>query len=178
MRPPHEDAAAGGWVVPFPTIDPQTVLRSARLLDRYGPDFSYGHYLAVKHLPLVAGMAFGAGTLVTLAQIPPARAALAKLRPSGQGPSAAQRAKGWFKVSLRGEGGGRRVVVEVKGGDPGYGETSKMLAASALCLALDDLPDRAGQLTPAAAMGEALIGRLQAAGIPFSVVPEGAGATS
>ena len=30
------------------------------------------------------------------------------------------------------------------GGDPGYGETSKMLAESALCLAHDDLPDRAG----------------------------------
>jgi short subunit dehydrogenase-like uncharacterized protein len=178
MRPPHEEDIVGGWVVPFPTIDPQTVLRSARELDRYGPDFSYGHYLAVKHLPLVAGMAIGAGTLVTLAQIPPARAALGKLRPSGSGPSAEQRAKGWFRVSLRGEGGGRRVLVEVKGGDPGYGETSKMLAESALCLAFDSLPDRAGQLTPAAAMGEALIGRLQAAGIPFTVVPEGAAASA
>ena len=63
-------------------------------------------------------------------------------------------------MRFRGEGGGRRVVTEVSGGDPGYGETSKMLAESALCLAHDDLPDRAGQLTPAVAMGQALIDRL------------------
>jgi short subunit dehydrogenase-like uncharacterized protein len=59
------------------------------------------------------------------------------------------------------------VVSEVSGGDPGYGETSKMLSESALCLAQDELPDRAGQLTPAVAMGQALIDRLQAAGIEF-----------
>ena len=35
-----------------------------------------------------------------------------------------------------------------------------MLAESALCLAHDDLPERAGQLTPAVAMGQALIDRL------------------
>ena len=61
-------------------------------------------------------------------------------------------------------------MTEVSGGDPGYGETSKMLAESALCLAYDPLPERAGQLTPAVAMGEALIERLRAAGIGFSVV--------
>ena len=46
-----------------------------------------------------------------------------------------------------GEGGGERVVTEVSGGDPGYGETAKMLAESALCLAHDELPDTAGQVT-------------------------------
>jgi short subunit dehydrogenase-like uncharacterized protein len=58
----------------------------------------------------------------------------------------------------------------VRGGDPGYGETSKMLAESALCLAHDDLPRRSGQLTPAVAMGQALIDRLQRAGIAFTTV--------
>src|SRR5579864_2986833 len=42
--PPRHDDVAGAWIVPFPTIDPTTVLRSARALERYGPDFSYGHY--------------------------------------------------------------------------------------------------------------------------------------
>jgi short subunit dehydrogenase-like uncharacterized protein len=60
----------------------------------------------------------------------------------------------------------------VSGGDPGYGETSKMLAESALCLAFDALPERAGQLTPAVAMGESLIRRLSDAGIVFRVLPE------
>ena len=45
-----------------------------------------------------------------------------------------------------------------------------MLAESALCLAHDELPERSGQLTPAVAMGQALIDRLQRAGIGFEVV--------
>jgi short subunit dehydrogenase-like uncharacterized protein len=57
----------------------------------------------------------------------------------------------------------------VAGGDPGYGETAKMLAESALCLAFDRVPERAGQLTTAAAMGRPLIDRLQRAGITFTV---------
>ena len=71
---------------------------------------------------------------------------------------------------MAGEGGGKRVVAEVTGGDPGYGETSKMLAESALCLAHDELPERSGQLTPAVAMGQPLIDRLKRAGIGFEVV--------
>jgi short subunit dehydrogenase-like uncharacterized protein len=58
----------------------------------------------------------------------------------------------------------------VSGGDPGYGETSKLLAEAALCLAHDSLPPTAGQVTPAAAMGDALLARLQAAGIEFRVL--------
>ena len=54
-------APTGGWAVPFPTIDPQNVLRSAAALERYGPDFSYGHYLVLPNLPMVAGLAAGAG---------------------------------------------------------------------------------------------------------------------
>jgi short subunit dehydrogenase-like uncharacterized protein len=167
---PHRDPEAGGWVVPFPTIDPQTVLRSARALDRYGPEFTYSHYLVVKQLPMLLGMTVGAGAAIALAQLPPTRKLLLKLKDPGEGPSPEQREKSWFKVRLVGQGASKRVVAEVTGGDPGYGETSKMLAESALCLALDDLPERAGQLTPAVAMGQPLIDRLQRAGIQFRVV--------
>ena len=58
---PHPDEFAGGWVVPFPTIDPQTVLRSARALERYGPDFSYSHYAVVGPLPMLVGLGAAAG---------------------------------------------------------------------------------------------------------------------
>jgi short subunit dehydrogenase-like uncharacterized protein len=44
-----------------------------------------------------------------------------------------------------------------------------MLAESAICLARDELAERAGQLTPAVAMGQALIDRLVAVGIRFEV---------
>jgi short subunit dehydrogenase-like uncharacterized protein len=169
---PHRDAVAGGWALPAPTIDPITVLRSARALDRYGPDFSYAHYIVAKRLPVAAGLVAGVGGVVALAQLPLTRNALLKLKDPGDGPSPEQRAKGWFSVKFRGEGGGRRIVTEVTGGDPGYGETSKMLAEAALCLAHDDLPDRAGQLTPAVAMGQALIDRLAAAGIGFATVSD------
>jgi short subunit dehydrogenase-like uncharacterized protein len=166
---PHHEADAGGWVVPMPTIDPMTVLRSARALDRYGPDFSYWHYLVAKRLATLAGLGVGMGAVATLAQVAPARKALLKFKDPGEGPSEAQRASSWFRVRFVGEGGGRRVMTEVTGGDPGYGETSKMLAESALCLAHDELPARTGQLTPAVAMGQALIDRLQGAGIEFRV---------
>ncbi len=45
----------------------------------------------------------------------------------------------------------------VSGGDPGYDETAKMLAESALCLALDDNPQTVGQVTTAYAMAENLL---------------------
>jgi short subunit dehydrogenase-like uncharacterized protein len=168
---PHRDPTAGGWAVPFPSIDPQTVLRSATALERYGPEFTYSHYLVLKNLPMVAGLAVGAGALVGLAQLGPTRNLLLKIKDPGDGPTPEQRASAWFKVRMVGEGGGKRVVAEVTGGDPGYGETSKMLAQAALCLAHDQLPERSGQLTPAVAMGQSLIDRLRRAGIGFEVVP-------
>jgi short subunit dehydrogenase-like uncharacterized protein len=45
-----------------------------------------------------------------------------------------------------------------------------MLAESALCLATDSLPPTAGQVTPAVAMGDALIERLRRQGIRFEVL--------
>jgi short subunit dehydrogenase-like uncharacterized protein len=160
----------GFWAVPLPTIDPQIVAHSASLLENYGPDFRYSHYAAVKQLPMVAGGIAGVGLLVLAAQIPPARNALLSRIKLGDGPSPERRAKSWFKVRFVGTGGGKRVITEVAGGDPGYDETAKMLGESALCLALDDLPKTAGQTTTAAAMGPALRRRLIEAGITFRVI--------
>ncbi|MEU7896794.1 saccharopine dehydrogenase NADP-binding domain-containing protein [Nonomuraea sp. NPDC049152] len=158
----------GGWALPMPTIDHQIVGRSARALDRYGPDFTYRQYFAVRRLPSALAVAAGAGAMTVVAQIPAGRDWLVKRIAAGDGPSAEQRARSWFRLTLLGEGGGERVITEVSGGDPGYSETAKMLAESALCLAFDDVPDVAGQLTTAVAMGRPLIDRLQAAGIRFA----------
>ncbi|WP_328420952.1 saccharopine dehydrogenase family protein [Streptomyces sp. NBC_00443] len=159
----------GAWAVPLPTIDPQVVKRSARALDRYGPDFRYRHYAAVRHLPIALGGVAAMGGLFTAAQLPPARRWLSDRLKPGEGPGPEKRAKSWFSVRFVGEGGGRRVFTEVSGGDPGYGETAKMFAEGALSLALDDLPSTAGQVTTAVAMGDALIERLRSAGITFRV---------
>lgn len=170
--PPRFAKEVGAWALPLPTIDPQIVVRSARALDRYGPDFRYRHYAAVKRLPFAFGGVAFAGAVFAAAHLPPARRLLSDRLKPGEGPDAAKRARSWFTVRFVGEGGGRRVFTEVAGGDPGYDETAKMLAESALCLAFDDLPERAGQLTTAVAMGDALIERLQRAGITFRVVAE------
>jgi short subunit dehydrogenase-like uncharacterized protein len=170
MGRPHREADIDSWALPFPSIDPQIILRSARALPRYGPDFTYSHYIAVKKLPQAIGLPIGVAGVFALAQIKPAREFLKSKVPQGTGPSEEKRAKSWFRVHFHGEGGGKRVVCEVRGGDPGYGETSKMLAESALCLANDELPETAGQVTTAQAMGAALTERLQRAGIEFTVV--------
>ncbi|MEK6806944.1 MAG: saccharopine dehydrogenase NADP-binding domain-containing protein [Pseudomonadota bacterium] len=160
----------GSWVVPMPTIDPQIIKRSARALDLYGPEFRYGHFVQIKSLPQVIGLIGGVGTLFALAQLKPTRNWLLSKKNPGEGPSEAQRKKSWFRVRFYGEAGGKKVVTEVTGGDPGYGETSKMLAESGLCLAFDALPAGGGQMTPAQAMAAPLMARLMKAGIKFEVV--------
>ncbi|MEV6367599.1 saccharopine dehydrogenase NADP-binding domain-containing protein [Micromonospora musae] len=160
----------GMWAVPLPTIDPQIVRRSAAGCPAYGPDFRYRHFAAVKRLPTVLAAGVGLGAVAGLVRLAPTRRWLLGRLTSGQGPAAQRRAQSWFRIRFVGEGGGRRVRTEVAGGDPGYDETAKMLAESALCLALDDLPPTAGQVTPVTAMGEALLTRLTRAGITFRVL--------
>ncbi|MFG2937702.1 saccharopine dehydrogenase family protein [Streptomyces sp. NPDC048282] len=166
---PRFASEVGAWALPLPTIDAQIVRRSAKALDRYGPDFRYRHYAAVKHLPVALGGLAAVGAVAAAAQVPPARRWLSDRLKPGDGPSAEKRARSWFTVRFVGEGGGRRVFTEVSGGDPGYGETAKMFAEGALSLALDDLPPTAGQVTTAQAMGDALTERLRTAGIGFRV---------
>ncbi|HET7385857.1 MAG TPA: saccharopine dehydrogenase NADP-binding domain-containing protein [Nocardioidaceae bacterium] len=169
-RRPHRDPVTGWWLVPLPTIDPMIVGRSAAALARYGPDFEYAHYAAVKRLPTVVAGIGAAGGLAVAAQVPPVRRLLADRLPAGSGPDQERRDASYFSVRFVGEAGGQQVVTEVSGGDPGYTETSRMLAESALCLAFDDLPATAGQVTTAVAMGPSLRVRLGRAGLEFSVL--------
>ncbi|MFD7922065.1 saccharopine dehydrogenase family protein [Streptomyces sp. NPDC059740] len=162
----------GAWALPLPTLDPQVVARSAAALDSYGPDFRYRHYAAVRRLPVALGSVLGVAGVAAAAQLPAVRRWMSGRLAPGEGPSAERRARSWFSVRFVGEGGGRRVCTEVCGGDPGYDETAKILAESALSLAFDELPARAGQLTPAVAMGPALRDRLVRAGLRFRVAAQ------
>ena len=170
---PYREPAIDAWAVPLPTIDPQIVLRSAAAQERYGPDFRYGHHAWVKHLVVAAGAGAGLTGAFLAAQLGPTRDLLRKVIAAGDGPSEERRARSWFTVRFTGVGGGRRVVTEVSGGDPGYTETSKMLAQTGLALAFDDVPPTAGQVTTATALGDALRERLIAQGIAFRVLEEG-----
>jgi short subunit dehydrogenase-like uncharacterized protein len=160
-------AGGKGWALPLPTIDPQIVLRSARSLDRYGPEFTYSHFAQFKKLPMLVGTLAGGAVLLAGAQLAPTRSLLLKLKAQGDGPDEDKRASSWFNLRLVGEGGGKTVTTQVSGGDPGYTETAKMLSEAALSLAFDDLPQVSGQTTTAVAMGDALIERLDRAGITF-----------
>ena len=169
MRIRH-DQSLQTWLLPFPGIDPDVVRRSAAALDCYGPDFRYGHFIQVRKLSTVMALLGGVSALIALAQFGPTRRWLLTKKDPGDGPSPQRREQSWFRVRFVGEGGGQRVITEVSGGDPGYGETSKMLAETAMSLAFDALPAGGGQLTPVAAMGDFLLARLQAAGIKFEEV--------
>ena len=167
---PHRDHVLGRWLVPLPTIDPMIVARSGAALAAYGPEFRYSHYAGTKTLRYAVGGASTVAALGLAAQLPPLRRALLSRIPQGEGPDPARRARSWFTVDFVGEGGGQTVRTRVSGGDPGYDETAKMLAESALCLAFDDNPPTAGQVTTAQAMGDALTARLVSAGLKFEVL--------
>jgi short subunit dehydrogenase-like uncharacterized protein len=167
---PHHDVHTDGWALPLPTIDPQIVARSARAVPRYGPDFRYSHFVSLPHVWTAAGVVVGVAGLFGLAQLPPARKALLARMPAGAGPSEEKRARSWFRVTFVGDGGGKRVVTRVSGGDPGYDETAVMLGEAALAITSDEVPQTAGQVTTAQAMGDALLARLQKAGLHFEVL--------
>ena len=158
-----------GYGVPMPTIDPLVVLRSARELPLYGADFRYGHNMRIDSRIKLAMGAVGLGAVVGLAQLKPTRNLLQKLRPSGAGPDAEKRAKSYFRVAFIGEIDGKAVSTEVSGGDPGYGETSKMISEAALALVQDReaLPEVYGVLTPVVALRDPLFERLKKEGIKF-----------
>jgi saccharopine dehydrogenase (NAD+, L-glutamate forming) len=153
----------------MPTIDPFVVARSGAALAAYGPKFRYSHYAGTKTLRYATGGVVAVGAIALSAQVRPLRNMLLGKIKQGEGPDERRREKSWFTVDFVGEGDGRTVHTRVSGGDPGYGETAKMLAESALCMVFDRarLPARAGVLTPMAAIGAALIERLQRAGISF-----------
>jgi short subunit dehydrogenase-like uncharacterized protein len=167
---PHRDPVLGYWLLPLPTIDPVIVARSGAALPAYGPKFRYSHYAGTKTLRFAAGGVVGISAMALAAQIKPVRNLLLSRIKQGEGPDAAKREKSWFRVDFVGESNGETIHTRVSGGDPGYTETAKMLAESALSLAFDDNPTTAGQVTTAQAMGDHLMARLQKAGIRFEVI--------
>jgi short subunit dehydrogenase-like uncharacterized protein len=162
---PYEDKVTGSWVAPFMMagINTKAVHRSNFLLRQpWGADFQYDEMLMVDGPPSggppQTGFDFGAGAMPQ----------------PGEGPSKAEREAGFYDILFVGESNdGRTIRCSVKGDmDPGYGSTSKILAESAVCL-VRDVPRSTtpgGCWTTAAAMGDALIARLEKnAGLVFAV---------
>jgi short subunit dehydrogenase-like uncharacterized protein len=181
LRGIQNDHELGMWVGPFimGSINTRAVRRSNALQGWiYGPKFRYREVMGFGSgptAPLLAGaVAGGVGALAVGLTVAPVRAVLDRVLPSpGEGPNERQRDGGFFRIEIhaRTSSGAHYLCRVAAQGDPGYKATAVMFGESALCLALDGerLPPRAGVLTPATAMGDALIERLRRAGQTLEV---------
>jgi short subunit dehydrogenase-like uncharacterized protein len=164
------------WVGPFVMagINTRVVRRSNAVAGwAYGRRFRYQEVTGFGSGPaapvLGAAVSVAGKAMEGALTLGPSRALLARVLPApGQGPSEQTRRRGHFRmlISARTSAGARYQATIAAKGDPGYAATAVMLGESALCLAQDRdaLPDRAGVLTPATAMGTALANRLRSAG--------------
>ncbi|ULE31887.1 saccharopine dehydrogenase family protein [Mycobacterium sp. IDR2000157661] len=171
---------AGYWVGPFvmATVNTRIVRRSNALLDyAYGRRLEYGEQMSMgksAFAPVAAALA-AAGNSATVAlgsrfmnRLPSGLVERALPKP-GTGPSERVRERGHYTVETYAAttGGARYRATMSQQGDPGYKATSVLLGESGLALALDRdrLSDLRGVLTPAAAMGDALLARFPGAGV-------------
>lgn len=163
---PQYDEELSSWSAPFvmAPINTKNLHRSNFLLGhRYGTDFRYDEML------LTGDGEQGKATAEFVTKDD--SVSKSDLQP-GDGPSQEERENGNYDVIFSGTSSdGEFIVSSVQGDrDPGYGSTSKMLAESAMCLLKNPELASGGLWTPAAAMGEALIERLQArAGLSFQI---------
>jgi len=170
----------GYWVGAFvmAVANTRIVRRSNALLDyAYGRRFEYAEQMSMGRsfvAPAAAAMAT-VGNAATMAlgsryfdRLP--NKLVERIAPvPGSGPSERAREQGHYKFetyTTTTTGARYRATMSQKG-DPGYKATSVLLGESGLTLALDRdrLSDLRGVLTPATAMGDALMARFPGAGV-------------
>jgi short subunit dehydrogenase-like uncharacterized protein len=171
---------AGIWTGGFmmAPINPRVVRRSNALLDwAYGRQFRYSEHMSLGSSP-VAPLASAVMSRVGNAtnelggryfRLLPRRLVDWVAPKPGSGPSAAARERGYYRIETYASttSGARYVARMEQQGDPGYKATSVLLGECGFALAADreKLSDLRGVLTPAAAMGDALLARFPAAGV-------------
>lgn len=170
----------GYWMGPFvmAMVNTRIVRRSNALLNySYGRDLVYSEQLSMGRSALapLASALFAGGNFAATAlgsrftdRLP--RTLVDRMLPEpGTGPSERARDNGHYTIETYTitTAGARLQATMAQRGDPGYKATSVLLGESALALAFDRdrLSDLRGVLTPAAAMGDALLVRLPAAGV-------------
>lgn len=163
---PQYDEELSSWSAPFimAPINTKNIHRSNFLLGhRYGTEFCYDEML------LTGDGDQGKATAEFVAKDD--SVAKSELQP-GDGPTREERENGNYDAIFAGTGSdGELIISSVQGDrDPGYGSTSKMLAEAAICLLKNPELASGGLWTPAAAMGAALVERLEAhAGLTFQI---------
>lgn len=174
---------SGYWTAAFAMAGPNTriVRRTNALLDyAYGRRFEYSEVMSTGRGPLAPALAAlttgGNAAVLGLGsryfhRLP--RKLVDRVLPApGTGPSERARENGHYTVETytTTSTGARYVARMSQQGDPGYKATSVLLGECGLALALDrdKLPDLHGVLTPAAAMGDALLDRFPGAGVSLA----------
>ena len=163
------DRTSKKWISPFvmAAINTRIVRRSNYLMDfKYGRFFIYNEALllgrsifskflgCLRLIPIYLISKIKNSTLNSLLKL--------VLPKPGQGPTGKSIKSGFFKLRFYVFDDNLKSIVSVYGvGCPGYGSTSKMLAESSICLALDKLPNQNGVLTPSTGLGSALLNRLE-----------------
>lgn len=184
INKPEYDSEHERWLAPFvmAVINTRIVHRSNQLLGYdYGRDFKYDEAMwmadGVKGKLMSYGLSAGLFGFGAAMSVTKSREFLSKhvLPKSGTGPSQSDQDNGFFDIRFFGKtASGDTITTKVTGDkDPGYGSTAQMLAQSALCLAQDISHDvvAGGFWTPASAMGDSLLQRLEAhAGLTFELV--------
>ncbi len=167
------DPVSNSWISPFimGTINTRIVRRTQALVNYpYGKEFTYDEAIDcgsgfsgkwkgwLKILPLGLIRAAKPGTFLY-------KAVRNFLPKPGQGPSREKIQSGSFEFWFYGWNQPEEVYLFRLSGkrDPGYGATARMLAESGVCMVKDrsKTPDLSGFLTPASALGESLIKRLE-----------------
>jgi len=174
----------GLWTAGFMMAPTNTriVRRSNALLDwAYGRRFRYSENMSLGSSSLaplasaivsgVSNATFGLGGRYF--RLLPRRLVERIVPKPGTGPSAAARERGYYRIETytTTTSGARYVARMEQRGDPGYQATSVLLGECGLALALDrdKLSDLLGVLTPAAAMGDALLARFPDAGLSLHI---------
>jgi len=170
---------AGFVMAPYNT---RIVRRSNALLDwAYGRQLRYSESMSLGSSPIapVASAVVGGAAAATFGlgsrffRLLPRRLVERIVPKPGTGPSPAARERGYYRIETytTTTTGARYVARMEQRGDPGYKATSVLLGECGLALAFDrdKLPDLHGVLTPAAAMGDALLDRFPAAGVSLQV---------
>ncbi len=173
----------GLWTAGFMMAPTNTriVRRSNALLDwAYGKRFQYTEHMSLGSsavAPVASAMISGVGNAMTglgsrYFRLLPQRLVERIAPKPGTGPSAATRERGYYRIETytTTTSGDRYVARMEQDGDPGYKATSVLLGECGLALAFDrdQLSGLHGVLTPAAAMGDALLARLPAAGVALA----------
>jgi len=172
----------GSWTGAFimAAENSRIVRRSNALLDwAYGRKFRYAEQVSagpsvlapVRAAVSTAALAGLSAVGSRYADTAPARFFERLLPKPGTGPSESALNKGQYRIETytTTTTGARYRAVIAQQGDPSYIATAVLLGESSLALALDrdKLSDLRGVLTPAVALGDALMARLPAAGVTF-----------